>query len=214
MRVQDAEFLELVIQELTQHHGCHTVVLYGSRARGDATGESDWDVAGVRPERDGIFDVVRDARLFHGAYLDAFVYTESALSKLDDEELLKFVGGRVVLERDSTGSELLERARAVEARGPAPLRDDQERMERTWVEKTLARAGRGDTEGNFRRVWLLVDLLPLYFRLRGRWYRGPKESLVWLALHDPVTSRAFERALSPGAPLVEFEMLAARVLAR
>jgi predicted nucleotidyltransferase len=39
-------------------YGCHTVILYGSRARGDATAESDYDVLGVRDSGEAI----RDAR--------------------------------------------------------------------------------------------------------------------------------------------------------
>jgi hypothetical protein len=63
-----------------------------------------------------------------------------------------------------------------------------------------ARLGRGDVEGNFRRVWLLTALLEDYFHLRGLWFEGPKRAFLWLAEHDPVAHAAFERALVPGAP--------------
>ena len=38
----------LLIRELIGNHGCHTVILYGSMARGDATECSDVDVLGIR----------------------------------------------------------------------------------------------------------------------------------------------------------------------
>ncbi|MBL7543946.1 MAG: nucleotidyltransferase domain-containing protein [Bdellovibrionaceae bacterium] len=41
-------FLNQLTQELTDKHKCHTVILYGSHARGDATLHSDYDLMGVR----------------------------------------------------------------------------------------------------------------------------------------------------------------------
>src|SRR5258707_8653048 len=37
-----------IVQTLTGDHGCHAVILYGSRARGDFQPTSDWDVVGIR----------------------------------------------------------------------------------------------------------------------------------------------------------------------
>ncbi len=36
-----------IIDELTKIYHCHTIVLYGSRARGDFTETSDYDIAGI-----------------------------------------------------------------------------------------------------------------------------------------------------------------------
>ena len=41
----DEALRDALIDELRRVHGAHTIVLYGSRARGDATDESDIDVA-------------------------------------------------------------------------------------------------------------------------------------------------------------------------
>jgi predicted nucleotidyltransferase len=35
-----------IVQTLTIDHGCHAIILYGSRAGGDFQPTSDWDVAG------------------------------------------------------------------------------------------------------------------------------------------------------------------------
>ncbi len=40
--------LQYLFTELTDRHGCHTVILYGSRARRDFSDESDYDVVGFR----------------------------------------------------------------------------------------------------------------------------------------------------------------------
>src|SRR4051812_1921974 len=76
---------------LVGSHGCHTVILYGSRANGDATAESDWDVAGVR--RQG--ELFRIARAWHGSFLDAFIYPEEDLLT-PSEDLLKLRGGQLL----------------------------------------------------------------------------------------------------------------------
>ena len=44
----ESQILEAITQELCDQHGCHTVILYGSRARGDATEASDYDILGIR----------------------------------------------------------------------------------------------------------------------------------------------------------------------
>jgi hypothetical protein len=76
----------------------------------------------------------------------------------------------------------------------------------------LARIAKGDVEGNFRRAWLQHDLLENYFELRKLWYLGPKESLRWLAKHDPKTYALYERALAPNSKLADLENLADEVL--
>lgn len=83
-------------------HGCHTVILYGSRARGDATLQSDVDLLCVREAG----PAVRDARIVDGLYLDAFIYPEATLRKLEPS-LLRVLGGIVVCERGGFGSALL-----------------------------------------------------------------------------------------------------------
>src|SRR5262249_50558728 len=46
--MNEAQALAEIVQTLTIDHGCHAVILYGSRARGDFELASDWDVAGIR----------------------------------------------------------------------------------------------------------------------------------------------------------------------
>ena len=91
-----------LVEELCTKHGCHTVILYGSRARGDFSEESDHDVLGVRA--DG--PACRDARPWEGSFLDAFIYSEAALETLDDG-MARLAGGKVLLERDGFGAELV-----------------------------------------------------------------------------------------------------------
>jgi len=64
--------LDALVKELINEHKCHTVILYGSRARGDATLQSDYDLMGVRKSG----RKYRIARKQGGFYIDIFVYPE------------------------------------------------------------------------------------------------------------------------------------------
>jgi predicted nucleotidyltransferase len=205
---KDRTALDEIVHILVEIHGCHTVILYGSRARGTANETSDWDVLGVRktgaPQR-----VARD---FHGAWLDAFVNPESSFAALEPDAL-KLLHGRVIVDKTGFGAALMKRIVAFEAKGPPPLPQDQEEMLRVWYSKTLARVARDDLEARHRRVWMLFQALEDYFKLRRRWYRGPKESFPWLEKNDPETHEAFARALEPTANLDDLRLLVERVLA-
>lgn len=201
--------LEAAVAELVQGHGCHTVILYGSHARGDATAASDYDLAGLWGEP----GTLRVAHTRHGGYLDAFIYPE-AVVEAPELELLKLHGGRVLVQRAGLGDRLLARVAERFDQGPDPWPADDRAAVKAWVGKMLPRIARADVEGNYRRAMLLYQLLEDYFRARDRWYLGPKASFAWLATHDPRAFQAFEAALAPGADLAAVETLALLVEAR
>lgn len=197
--------LDAATHALTARHGCHTVLLYGSRARGDATPDSDYDLIGFRdagPAR-------REAYTHDGAYIDAFIYPESDAA--EPAGLLHVRGGLVLRQRDGFGDRLLAALDACHAAGPPPWPADERAAFRVWCDKMIARAGRGDLEGRYRRGWLVFELLEVYFKARGRWYEGSKAAFAWLATHDPETHAAFDAALAPNAPLSAVETLVTRV---
>jgi uncharacterized protein len=192
----DRADIERLAWQVMEAHGCHTTILYGSRARGEATSNSDVDLLCVREHGPSI----RDARLVNGVYLDAFIYPESAFETLE-AALLRIFGGVVLQERDGFGAALLERVHALHHRGPEALPDDERNVLAVWSQKMLLRCRTlQGPEGDYRRMYLLVRALEDYFALRNRWYRGEKEAFVWLHEHDPSTHALFERALAPAAP--------------
>ncbi len=191
----DHREIERIASTLMAAHGCHTTILYGSHARGDATLHSDVDLLCIR--EDG--PAVRDARLVDGIYLDAFIYPESALKTLEPS-LLRVLGGVVLRERDGFGTALLTQLQELHDHGPTPLPDDERRALIIWSRKMVDRF-RGDhgLEANYRRMQLLPQALEDYFRLRNAWFAGSKAAFAWLLQHDGSAHTAFERAAQPGA---------------
>ncbi|MEJ7602443.1 MAG: nucleotidyltransferase domain-containing protein [Kofleriaceae bacterium] len=193
-----------LIAELRRAHAAHTIILYGSRARGDATADSDIDVATFAD----VATMTRDARPWVGLYLDGFVYpTEVATAEPLDPDLLKFVGARVLVDDRGLAGPLLARLTALDREPPPPAAADHRQMLRVWSRKMLSRIQRGDVEAHYRRHWLLYQLLEDYFTLRGERYRGPKLALAGLLRDRPATFAAFERALAPDAPHAALEAL-------
>jgi predicted nucleotidyltransferase len=183
-----------LIAELQREHAVHTIILYGSRARGDATAESDIDIASFAD----VAETTRDARLWHGLFLDAFVYPTDVPI---DAELLKLRGGRVLLDQRAHARSLLERLDAIYAAGPPRIADHERQMRQVWARKMLARIGRDDVEAHYRRHWLLFQILEDYFALRGEWFHGPKLALQALEAEEPTTFALLRGALAPAAPI-------------
>jgi Nucleotidyltransferase domain len=193
--------LQQIVRDLRRKHRFHTLILYGSHARGDATTASDYDLLAVRK---GGSRLARDARKWRGAYIDLFIYPEN---KLRPSALLHVRGGKVLLQRSRFGERFLARLDRLHARGPKRLPSDERTAIRVWARKMLDRIEVGDVEACFRRVWLLTALLEDYFLLRGRWYEGPKLALQWLRENEPETHRLFEKALKRPTNLTAIKAL-------
>ncbi|WP_414584065.1 nucleotidyltransferase domain-containing protein [Scytonema sp. PCC 10023] len=207
-QLKDDKILAAVVDELCNVHGCHTVILYGSRAKGTQTRESDYDLIAVRQTGESL----HDARLWNDSYLDIFIYNEKDVMIIE-ESFLRVRGGIVLREREGFGQKLLKQVDDLFAIGPAALSANEIQLRRTWSYKMLKRISQGDIEADYRRVWLLYTLLEDYFALRQKWYFGSKESWNWLKTYDPDTYMAFEQALKPGAPFSAIESLVEKVIA-
>jgi len=187
-------FLEKIKQHLIDHYQCHTIILYGSRARGDNTQISDYDIVALREKG----DLKRDCRFIDGFYLDVFIYSEDIV-KHPDNYLIRIKDGIVLCQKDNLGNGLLEKIRSIFDAGPVPTPEWEKHEINQWMMKMLQRAKQNDIEAHFRRHWLLHDALECYFKLRDRWYLGPKESFRWLKSNDLTTYTAFDKALSTNA---------------
>ena len=190
----ERQLMAALVHHLTDDLGFHTAILYGSHARNDWDAASDIDVAAFR---DGA-EPTHAAGRWRNVFLDLFVYPTNADATPD---WLRFHGGRVLFQRDGEGDRVLSAVAALYAAGPILLDRDAVRTRRLWLEKMLARAAKGDLEGDYRRHWLLSALLEDYCALRGRWYFGPKQMLLALARESPNDLAVLRAAFEPGATL-------------
>lgn len=179
--------VELAVQELIKTYHPHTIILYGSRARGDSTAQSDIDIACFRDES----EEVKDARLFHDAYLDAWVYPTSSLKDISSSTF-RFGDGYVVLDERGLGEPFLRQIREKLAKGPALISQADRAHLKQWIDKMLSRALIDNLDGHYRRTWLQFELLNIYFELRGMWFLGHKKSFNYLQSHDPQAYCLFE----------------------
>ena len=145
--------IDAIVQELRDKFHCYTFILYGSRARGDAKETSDYDIMGITAEGNA---VIRDARIWNGFYLDAFVYPESKIST-PDESMLSFRGGIVLSEMNGMGTLLLKRIEELYLAGPKLLPSHEIQVRRVWARKMLDRAKTG-VRGSMERKLLLRNL--------------------------------------------------------
>lgn len=199
-------FLQNAVNELLTKYKCHTVILYGSRARGDATEKSDYDLMGVKKSGKKF----RLAEKRNGSYLDLFIFSEKELAKVGEEHLY-MKEGKVLFEYDNFGSQFLRKLKVVAKKPLRPLPSDEIKARRVWAHKMLERIAVGDIEANYRRSWLHEALLPDYFTLRKKRYSGSKASFAWLKRNDLVTYNLFERVLKSPTDLDLLKNLVERV---
>lgn len=182
--------LKQLTDELINEHKCHTVILYGSRARGDFTEQSDYDLMGVKKTG----KKYRVAEKRNGFYLDIFIYPENELRKVG-EEYFYMEGAKVLYEKEKFGTTFLKKLKTATRKKYKPLPPDEIQVRRIWLHKMFDRIAQGDIEGNYRRSWLQEALLYEYFNIRKERYWGSKKSFDWLKANDPKIYRLFEQVL-------------------
>jgi predicted nucleotidyltransferase len=184
-------FLLRVVADLQAKYKPEIVILYGSRARGDNTPKSDIDVACFTESTKPI----KDARDFEGLYLDAWVYSSKTMSAANDE-LLRLADGYCLYDLEGKGAAFLQELQQRISQGTKQLSTADIEHTKQWIEKMFDRAQNSDIESLYRRYWLAIDLLQIYFNLRGQWYFGPKKSLSWLKENNSVGYDLFSQVYS------------------
>lgn len=200
--VGNEALIQGVASTLATNHGCHAVLVYGSRARGDHTAASDLDIMGVR--KGGA--EYRWAAVIEGVYVDAFVFPEASLRSVGEHHVY-MSDAVVVLDHSGFGRTFAARLRAAARRAPPNLSVQEREVRVLWLRKMLARARLDDVEAHYRRAGLHEALLPDYFALRNLRYPGPKRALQWLALNDTTALGLFKRGLEEPASLTRLERL-------
>jgi hypothetical protein len=197
--------LDLLCKYLQEDLGCHTTILYGSRARGDWDVASDIDVIAFRDAG----EAVHVAHRWQEHFLDLFIFPTATKP---DTTWLRVHGGRVLFQRAKHGDDVLAAVETMFTAGPEVLGAIEVQTRRLWSEKMLARVEKGDPEGDYRRHWLLMALLEDYFALRGQWYFGPKRSLALLKSNKPEDYVVLCRAFNPSAPIEDIRAAVVMVI--
>lgn len=181
-----------IISELQTLHLCHTIIFYGSRARGDFKPTSDYDVAGITSigEKKWIARFDDKHQIFH----DIFIFPEKELAT-PNETHLQMSDGIVIIDHNDFGKSFLEAIRKI-GNEPLPITDEEIQARKIWYQKMLARAEVSDLEGKYRHIWSIFTILEDYFVFKKMRYHGPKKAFQYLATHDLSTLNLFEQALS------------------
>ncbi|MBJ7555194.1 nucleotidyltransferase domain-containing protein [Marinomonas spartinae] len=180
------KLIRLAVEDLIKRYQPHTIILYGSRARGEATQASDIDIACFVDSG----TETKEARVFHGVYLDAWVYPSEKMTLVSDDAL-RFGDGICLLDQRGLGGQYLAAIQERIEAGPEILDETDRSHTFEWISKMLSRIELDDLEGKYRRHWLQFELLEIYFQLRGLWFFGPKKSLRYLQENDAVAYQLF-----------------------
>lgn len=169
---------KIAVAEIIEKYDPHTLIVYGSRARGDARDDSDVDIACFVDSP----TVTEDLRYFNDIFLDVFIYSTKSMDNI--EEFIKFDEVICVVDKRGLGKELLQEVKKKLKEGPCPL-SSKERLNIIELRtKSLKSVKEDDIIGNYKKSWLQYSLLETYFLLRDMWYSGPKQSFKWLEEND------------------------------
>lgn len=206
--ITDDPILSELVHELTVQYNCHTIILYGSRAGGQATQASDYDLAGI--SKTGTKNRIARFDRQHQAFIDLFVYPEADLISLQEEHLCMH-DGIVLKEEGGFGVRLLNEINKIVSE-PPELAEYELNLRRVWYKKMLARAHRRDIDGLYRHFWALYTLIEDYFAFRNLRYLGPKKAFEYLKEHDMTFLEKYEFALQNPNDLNALELIIRVVL--
>jgi hypothetical protein len=181
------EITKIAISEMVKKYNPHTIIIYGSRARGDATVESDVDIACFLDDSAAF----EDTRNHNGIFIDAWDYPTELMN--DATQFIKFNQAYCAVDERGLGKKLLSKVSEEYKKGLTPLNEQDKTNIIELRLKILKQACKGNLEGNYRKFWLQSDLLQTYFLLRRLWYFGPKQSFLWLETNDKVAYDLFSK---------------------
>lgn len=179
--------MEEIIAYLRKTYDPVGLILYGSYRDGTQNEQSDFDALLLCNG-----EYCHDTSVCGGVRLDVFAYPTDAA--LPPEEFVQIYDGAVLIDETGAARELLQKVR-LHVDG-CPKKTPEEKAElRSWCEKMLSRACRGDAEGQYRAHWLLTDSLQIYCDVRDRFYFGPKKTILRMQDADPQGYALFCAAL-------------------
>jgi len=179
-----------IIKYLTEKYAPRAILLYGSYACGMNDETSDFDCVVIADGK----PCEHDSEVIQGVPLDCFIYTPSEAEALPPDTFLPVWDAEAALD-DGTGAALMKRVRAYIDENSRTSPEDKAFL-RGWIEKTIIRMGKGDTEGGFRAFMLMSESLEDYCSLRDRFYFGSKKTAAYLREYDTEGFELFTKAVN------------------
>lgn len=197
---------DFLLNYLKNKYNPLSIILYGSFSTNQATANSDIDIICIVEKKWHM----NDNSIVQGHALDAWIYTKNEIENPD--QFLRISDGKVLYDTDDIGKNMLSAVKVCIQKDPAYYTSEQIKHCVHWYEKMISRSMVGDVEGNFRKHWLLFDMLETYFRCRKMWYFGPKKAFQYLKYNDPEAYEFFSRCLGSNCNRNNLESLAKIVL--
>jgi len=183
--------LERILRYIEQTYKPLSVIVYGSYASGTNQIDSDFDALVITENG----DAYHDTSTVDGVPLDVFVHPAADFNgEFDCEKLIRLFDGRILTDTDGIGRALMEKVQAY-LQGRPHKSEAELKSNLDWCAKMCNRARRQDAEGLYRRHWLLVDSLEIYFDILRQPYFGPKKSLIRMEQTSPEAFALYQRAL-------------------
>lgn len=204
---------DALIDYLEAHYGCHSFILYGSRAVGTAAPNSDWDVLALN---NGSTIQWCHKQVEDVGEMNAYIYPESFAQYhpkspsplfLPKDHFIRLRHGRVLIEQSGLCSALIRLANEIYTQGPGPKPPGYtEHMQYQFYGLWLRRMRDENVSKELQNIYrarLLNHAIDVYFRLRERWIPAEQDIFSYLATHDPKAHIALRAALKPAASEVE-----------
>ena len=183
--------MEKAIAYLLEKYDPVAMILYGSYGDGTMDTNSDLDILVVTPKG----NTKHDMSVIDGIELDAFVYPQDQMMDFDPAEFLQLYDGKVIFQSDFDAHGVICRVRDYVSSQPVKSREEIE-SDVQWCEKMLHRTLRCDPEGYYRWHWVLTESLQIFCDIVGKYYFGPKKSIIWMKTHYPESYERYCRALA------------------
>lgn len=213
---------DALIDFLEEKYGCHTLILYGSRALGTNKPDSDWDVLALNRgyEREYLHEQVEGVGEVN-AYIfpeEDAIYKPQAPSGIyvPRDYLVRLRHGKVLMEYLDLGTKIVQMAKNTYEAGPAAMPEKlvgQIRYQwlHYWV-GLIRQEAVAPEMARFVRHRMVNQCAESYFRLRQQWVPSEKDILPRIQQENPAVYQAIVQAMQPSASADDFTQMAEIIL--